>query len=179
MKNVSVVGVGRLGLCFSLVLEKAGFNVMGCDIDENYVDSINSKTLISPEPHVNEYLSNSKNLVATTDLEKSVNFSDIIFITVRTTSLEDGSYDCSQCDDVINKLGNIPVMSAKDIVLSCNVNPGYSDSVSEKLINKGFRINFNPEWVAQGSIIYNQENPELLVIGEDNASSGDIIIICI
>ena len=45
MKNLSVVGVGRLGLCLDLVLEKTGFNVVGCDIIEDYVKALNKKTL--------------------------------------------------------------------------------------------------------------------------------------
>ena len=29
MKNITVIGVGKLGLCFALQLEKAGYNVIG------------------------------------------------------------------------------------------------------------------------------------------------------
>ena len=46
-KNISVIGIGRLGLAWALVLEKAGFNVIGCDINENYVKSINDKSFKS------------------------------------------------------------------------------------------------------------------------------------
>ena len=40
-QNISVIGIGRLGLAWALVLEKAGYNVIGCDINEDYVKSIN------------------------------------------------------------------------------------------------------------------------------------------
>ena len=36
--NISVVGVGKLGLCLALCLEKVGFNVLGMDIFPDYVD---------------------------------------------------------------------------------------------------------------------------------------------
>ena len=56
MKSISVIGIGKLGLCFSLVLERAGYNVMGCDINEKYVESISNKTFKTIEPKVKEYL---------------------------------------------------------------------------------------------------------------------------
>ena len=44
MKNLSVIGIGRLGLCFCLTLERAGYSVVGCDINEDY---INNKKIFS------------------------------------------------------------------------------------------------------------------------------------
>ena len=55
MKNISVIGIGKLGLCFALTLERAGYNVVGLDINQDYVDSINDKTLKSHEENVEEY----------------------------------------------------------------------------------------------------------------------------
>ena len=39
-ENITVIGIGRLGLCFSLILEKAGYNIIGVDINEQYVIKI-------------------------------------------------------------------------------------------------------------------------------------------
>ncbi len=35
-KNVSVVGIGRLGLSFAMSLEKNGYNVVGVDYYRDY-----------------------------------------------------------------------------------------------------------------------------------------------
>lgn len=51
-----VVGVGRLGLCAALCLEKKGFQVLGVDIFQGYVDALNAKTFKSDEPHVTDML---------------------------------------------------------------------------------------------------------------------------
>ena len=48
--RVGIVGLGRLGLCQALTLERAGYDVLGCDVFPAYVDSINNKTLQSDEP---------------------------------------------------------------------------------------------------------------------------------
>ena len=74
-KNLSVIGIGRLGLCFSLSLEKAGYDVIGCDINKEYVDSINEKSFFSHEPGVNDLLSSAKTFFATTSLQKTIEHS--------------------------------------------------------------------------------------------------------
>ena len=176
MKNISVIGIGKLGLCFSLVLEKAGYNVKGCDIKEDYVKSINDKIFKTIEPNVEKYLKESKNFVATNNLKETIDFSNIIFITVKTTSLMNGEYDCSQVDNVINNIMELgSSKNIKQIIISCNVSPGYSDEAQKKLENYNYIVHYNPEWIAQGSIIYDQEFPDLVVIGENDKESGDII----
>ena len=54
--NITVVGIGKLGLGFSLVLEKGGFNVLGIDI--NQID--NDQLLVLKIPF-SLYLYNRKN----------------------------------------------------------------------------------------------------------------------
>ena len=71
-RRVSVVGLGRLGLCQALTLERAGWDVLGCDIFPDYNASINSRTLRSAEPGVEEALRQSTKLRATVRLEKSL-----------------------------------------------------------------------------------------------------------
>ena len=41
MKSISVIGVGKLGLCFSLNLEKVGYRVDGYDINKEYLKNDN------------------------------------------------------------------------------------------------------------------------------------------
>lgn len=49
MKNQknSIIGVGKLGLCLGLNLEKRGHKVMGYDLRNDYMESINRKTFRS------------------------------------------------------------------------------------------------------------------------------------
>ena len=54
--NVTIIGIGRLGICFGLVLANKGFSVVGIDINQNYVDSINEKKFKSNEPNVENFL---------------------------------------------------------------------------------------------------------------------------
>ena len=84
MKNITIIGIGNIGLGLALLIEKSGINVLGVDINTNYVEKLNSKTFFSYEPLYNEYLKNSSNLKITTSLEEGINHSNIIFIMIQT-----------------------------------------------------------------------------------------------
>jgi len=169
MNKLSVIGVGRLGLCFSLTLEEAGYSVVGCDISQSYVDSINKKTFYSSEPGVNDKLKRSKKFIATCDLEKTVRHSDNIFVTVASFSEPDGRYDVRQVESVVESLIDLGAQSrTKHLIICTNVNPGYCDTVYSKLEDYNWTVSFNPETIAQGTILKNQKFPDCVYIGSDN-----------
>ena len=88
MKNkVTIFGVGKLGVCFALNLDRVGYSVLGVDVHTGYVDSLNSKTLKSPEESVETMLQRSKNFTATTDVDEGLEYSDTLFVLVATPSL--------------------------------------------------------------------------------------------
>ena len=70
--DCAVLGIGRLGLCFALTLERAGLKVIGVDVSEGYVRAISNKELVSDEPGLTEALKESVNFEVTTDLSKAV-----------------------------------------------------------------------------------------------------------
>ena len=104
VKNISVIGIGKLGLCFALTLEKQGYKVVGVDVSEEYIRMVNDKTLVSPEMDVVNDLTQSKNLTATTDIKKGLDHSDVLFLFVTTPSLPNGRYDHTQIDGVVKHL---------------------------------------------------------------------------
>ena len=91
-KNISIIGVGKLGLCLGLNLERKGFNVIGVDIFEEYIQSLNNKTYTTSEPNVNAYLQESKNITFTTDLELALK-NDIISSAKGTIGVKSVSFD--------------------------------------------------------------------------------------
>jgi len=179
MKKVSVIGVGRLGICFALTLEKAGYNVLGLDIFPEYVNSINNKTLKSDEENVEQYLKESKNFKATTSLKEAVDFSDILYVVVATPSLENGRYDHSQVDYLVDNIisNGLKYDTPKHFVICCTTMPGYSDSVSHrfKAAKLDYIVSYNPEFIAQGTILRDQAKPDMVLIGEGSVEAGDIL----
>lgn len=174
--NISVVGIGKLGLCFSLTLEKAGYDVVGVDINQDYVDALNNKSFESSEPNVDRFLGSSVNFVATTSLKKAVDHADMIFVVVATPSLQNGRYDHSQIDSLIENLKSLgKQQNEKHFVICCTTMPGYCDSIKEELNTLGYTISYNPEFIAQGTILKNQAYPDMVLIGEGSESAGDLL----
>ena len=176
MMHIGVIGIGKLGLCFALSLEKNGFNVLGVDIHKDYVDSLNNKFLETFEPNVEKLLLNSKNFRATISIKQCIKHSDLLFLFVATPSLDNGSYDHSQIDRVVEQLFNLGDQSnPKHLIIGCTTMPGYCDKVHEKLQSYGYTVSYNPEFIAQGSILKNLVNPDIILIGEGSKTAGHII----
>ena len=176
-KNITIIGIGRLGICLALCLEKAGYSVLGVDLSPDYIDQINTKTLESSEPNIKYYLTNSKNLRATTSLKEGLEFSDICFLAVPTNTIQEiQTYDHAIVTEVLNKI-NAEAVENKHIIISSTVFPGYIQGEAKKILTncKNTTLNYNPEFIAQGNIIYGLENPDMVLIGEDTKEAGDIL----
>jgi nucleotide sugar dehydrogenase len=176
-EKVTVIGVGRLGLPMALVYEKAGFDVIGVDVSNDYVKALNNRSLKSFEPNVEAYLQSSTSLTATTSLLEGLNHSDIIFIVVPTPNGGgDNHYDCQILGNLFLKI-NALAPSNKHFIISCTVMPGYIDNTAKLLLSNctNCSISYNPEFIAQGSIIHGFENPDLILIGSENAEIADKI----
>ena len=177
MKKVTVVGVGRLGICFALTLERAGYDVLGVDISPDYVKQINTKELKSDEQDVEEYLQASNNFRATVDFQEGLEHSDVLYVVVATPSLPDGRYDHRQLDAVVSQLVALKQATTveKHFVICSTTMPGYCDTVQEKLSELGYVVSYNPEFIAQGTILRDQANPDMVLIGEGSTPAGDIL----
>ena len=174
--TIGVIGIGKLGLGLSLNFERAGFSVCGCDIRGDYVNQLRDRKYSTIEPEINLLLNSATNFWPTTSLKKTVDASDVIYITVRTETESDGSYDVSQVDSVINSLVGLGKQKeAKTLIINCNVNPGYTRTVDQRLSELNYKTSFNPEWVAQGTIVNNQVEPDVIVIGEYDEHEGSKI----
>jgi UDPglucose 6-dehydrogenase len=174
--NIGILGIGKLGLCFALTLERAGYNVIGVDINKDYIEQINNKSLKSSEENVENYLKLSKNFYATIDLFYAINNCKILFIIVATPSLQNGEYDHSQIESLIDKIKLLGKQKQEKHLVVCSTTmPEYCDTIQEKLKNYNYTISYNPEFIAQGTILKNQEKPDMVLIGEGSPEAGDII----
>ena len=177
MAKIGVIGIGRLGLCFALNLERVGFDVYGVDSNADYIQSIESKSLKSNEPHVEHFLGESEYLNVSTEL-KSVLDPEIhlIFICVPTPSKTDGTFDHSYIDQVCDQILSFESPEKEThLIINSTVMPGYCEKLHEKMKPHGYSISYNPEFIAQGSIIEDQQFPDQVLIGEANEVVGNEI----
>ena len=50
--KIGVIGAGRLGICFALLLEQAGYDVIVSDVRDDYVIGLNNRIIKTNEPEV-------------------------------------------------------------------------------------------------------------------------------
>lgn len=172
-KKVSIIGIGKLGLCFGLNLSKAGYEVIGYDVNHEYVNNLITKKFISDEFNVNEYLKKYP-IRYTTNIEDALE-SDVIFIVVATPSTTDNKYDHYQIEGVIKELLTFEISGRKDLIINCTTFPGYCEDLQSRLSNTNWRVSYNPEFIAQGTIIRDQQFCDMVLIGEADKEIGDKI----
>jgi len=176
-KNITVIGIGKLGLGFALLLERSGYNVLGVDIFPDYVTRINEKTIHFDEPGYNELLQKSENLKATTDLKEGLHHSDIIFIIVQTPN-GGGSrfYDHTILSNLLERINKLKPEN-KHLIIGCTVMPNYIQDIGKQLIDQcsNATLSYNPEFVAQGDIVRGFENPDIILVGTESESLKPVL----
>jgi len=166
--RVGVIGVGRLGICFALLLDRAGYPVMGSDIRSNYVAALNRREIRTTEPQVAERLTEC-GIRFTNDTSELVQDSDIIYVMVATPSRADGSYDITAVDRVVQDIKESQFdISGRILVIGCTTNPGDCQRIQDQLRHRGVQVLYNPEFIAQGSIIRDLQQADMVLIGGED-----------
>ena len=177
--KIGLIGAGRLGICLALLIEQEGYHVIASDVREDYIKDLQNKKINSTEPQVQELLEHSINLEFTTDNRKVIRESDVIFTLVQTPSLEDGSYDVSAVWEVVEDIkkemsgiANYP----KSFVVGCTTNPGDCDQFKDAL-PESVDVYYNPEFIAQGSIVDDLRHADMVLLGGKGQHSGALEMI--
>ena len=166
--KIGLIGAGRLGICLALLIEQAGYDVIASDVREDYVNDLQHKRIVTSEPDVPEILAKSTRIQFTTDNSRVIKESDIIFTLVQTPSLDDGSYDVSAVWKVVEDFQQIDgMLNGKSLVVGCTTNPGDCEKFQKRLEIGGVAVYYNPEFIAQGSIIKDLQNADMVLVGGD------------
>ena len=165
--KIGVIGAGRLGICFALLCEQAGYDVLVSDVRDGYVKNLQRKIISTNEPEVAKLLSTSPRLSATTSNTKVIRECDIIYTLVATPSKKDGSYDVSAVWDVVEDFKKVKNVEGKAFVVGCTTNPGDCERIQQELYNNDLDVDvfYNPEFIAQGTIIKDLRRADMVLIG--------------
>ena len=164
--KIGLIGAGRLGICLALLMERAGYEVIVSDCRDDYVIGLNNRIVNTNEPQVAEMLDDAKNFIATLDNVEVIKQCDIVYTLVPTPSLPDGSYDASAVWQVVKDFQNCEFpIEGKTFVVGCTTNPGDCEMFQEQLSAYGVDVYYNPEFIAQGSIIKDLQYADMVLIG--------------
>lgn len=172
MQKIGLIGCGKLGISMALLCENKGIDVLATDVNETYLEKLRNKTLKSPEPCIEEFLKDATNISFSNNTADALEFSDLIFIFVATPSLESGEYDHQYIEEVVADIlkyaengGNL---SGKALVISCTTMPTYCQKLQNRLFPLGINVYYNPEFIAQGSIVDGLHSADLVLIGQSD-----------
>lgn len=184
--KISVFGLGYVGAVGAGVLAKEGHTVIGVDPYQAKVDLINRGQTPIIEAEIGEIIRDAVKtgkLRATASVEEAIKNTEVSFICVGTPSQINGSLDLKYVRKVCEEIGTA-LKDKKDfhiVVQRSTVLPGTMADVviptleefSGKKAGKDFGVCNNPEFLREGTAVYDFYNPPKTVIGETDKRSGD------
>jgi UDPglucose 6-dehydrogenase len=183
-KNILCIGAGYVGgPTMAMIAHKCPqYKVTVVDINPDRIAGWNSENLPIYEPGLDGVVKSSRgrNLFFSTDIEKGIKESDIIFVSVNTPTKTFGEgagmasdlqywektarqiLDCAESSKIIVEKSTLPVRTARAMerILTSNNNHIHFDVVS------------NPEFLAEGTAVRDLENPDRILIGSRETESG-------
>ena len=171
MEKICIIGVGYVGLVSGAGLSEFGNEVTCVDLDEEKIKQLNYGEIPIYEPGLKSLVKtnfNNKKLRFTTDINKSIKNSKIIFIAVGTPQKKNGEADLSYVYSVTNSiadnLNNYKIISTKSTV-PVGTGEEIEKVLSSKSDTKLFDYVSNPEFLREGSAVNDFMIPDRLVIG--------------
>ena len=180
--KLCMIGTGYVGLVSGVCFSDLGNDVICVDKDKNKIDLLEKGKIPIFEPGLSELvIKNFKNkrLTFSTNLKKSINNSDIIFICVGTPTKKGGSSaDLSQIYTVAKEISS-SINKFKIIITKSTVPVTTGDEI-EKIIakknsKKKFSIVSNPEFLREGEAIRDFIYPDRIVVGSNDKRSNRIL----
>ena len=177
-RNISVIGLGKLGYPMAQFLSSSGAKINCFDKDRELVQELkknHGEHLY--EIGLNNLVNNSNDLIYHNNISDCINDAEIIYITVPTPSKLDGSFSNEIILEILDEVADVILKTKKSYIININstVQPG---SIESEIIpflenkglknNKNFYILYNPYFVALGSVIRNLEEPDYLLIGSSS-----------
>ena len=177
--KLCMIGTGYVGLVSGVCFSDLGNDVICVDKDKNKIDLLQKGKIPIYEPGLSELvIKNFKNkrLSFSTNLKKSVNESDIIFICVGTPTKKSGSSaDLSQIYNVAKEIAS-SINKFKIIITKSTVPVTTGDEIekikAKKNSKKKFSVVSNPEFLREGEAIRDFTYPDRIVVGSNDKKSN-------
>jgi UDPglucose 6-dehydrogenase len=182
--TITFIGHGYVGLVTACVFADFGNDVWVVGHTPEKLDRLRSGDPIIYEPGLEELLQknlNANRIHFTDSFAEAIPKSEIVFIAVGTPPKEDGHADLSTVFSVAHEIGKnlkegFTVVSCKSTV------PVGTNLEVEKIINElkpekaEIGIASCPEFLREGTGIYDTLNPDRVVIGSENKKAVDLLL---
>jgi UDPglucose 6-dehydrogenase len=177
--NITVFGVGYVGLVQAVVLADVGHNVCCVDVDKKKIEGLKNGEIPIYEPGLSDLLVGNyekKRIDFTTDALRGVDHAEVQFIAVGTPPDEDGSADLQYVLAVAGMIAS-RMDEGKIVVTKSTVPVGTSDKVrahmaailEKRQLDLSFHVASNPEFLKEGSALDDCMRPERIIVGTDSS----------
>ena len=167
--NIVIVGTGYVGLVTGVGFAEQGHEVSFIDLDTSKINKLKNKDLPFYEPELDKYFSKDENFerMSFNADYASIDWNnvEVVFICVQTpNNLDTNSVDTKFLESAITEISNI---KNKDIVVTVKstIPPYEIDNVCNNIGFDKNLLTFNPEFLREGSAIYDFFNPDRIIIG--------------
>jgi UDPglucose 6-dehydrogenase len=202
--RVCTIGTGYVGLVTGACLAHIGHDVICVDNNPEKVALMKSGQSPIYEPGLADIMRSAmatNRLQFTTDLAAGVEHGEVLFIAVGTPPLPNGSSDTQYVEAVAKGIGKHLNGDYKVIVNKSTVPIGSGDWVkmlvldgvaerqhqpslvgagerrsAEPAFDPKFDVVSNPEFLREGSAIYDTLNPDRIVLGSNNQQAIDLML---
>ncbi len=180
-----IIGTGYVGLVTGTCFSEVGHDVTCLDIDEKKVQLLKSSKSPLYEPKLEKLISQNvqnKRLSFTTSYEEAISDAEVCFLSVSTPSKENGDADLryimKAAEDVARSMEGYLL-----IVVKSTVPPGTTHLIKDHIqdilnsLGKSFAFDIisNPEFLREGSAVYDFMNPDRVIIGSDKHANVEVM----
>ena len=181
MRKITIIGTGYVGLVSGAGIAEFGNDVTCVDIDKNKIQKLNSGEILIYEPELDSIVNRNKSkdrLKFSSDINKSIKSSDIIFIAVGTPQDKNGEADITAIQSVAKLIGE-NLKKYKIICTKSTVPIGTGKKIETiiKSINTSIEFDYvsNPEFLREGSAVKDFLKPDRVVIGARSKKAVEIM----
>ena len=169
--KIGIIGANTLGVAFSLLCEKAGYDVIIYDEDENTIFNLNHQIYNTKEPLIQKMLFETYDFSGTTNVIELIERCNTIFTFVDTEPTLDGGNDTSKVFEVSNHFFTASQLDKpihnKKFIIGSTMNPGETEQIQEKLHMFNIQVGYCPTMSSEGNIINGYYNSDIVIVGTE------------